>query len=247
VRHPNGLGNNNDIVGRNLQGHAYVGASGLFDRDVLDLQGPGATMALCDFNHGNPGMVGGGMLANEFFQMPHAFAQSHGGWGREHKKYQRENYYRIARLMGPIQEMPVFDSRVTVDPEVKDHWGIPVPAMSGGRHPYDTEYGEFLATRAEEILLEAGALTTNKWWAGPSSQPSGGQHQAGTCRMGNDPRSSVVDRFCRIHDVDNVFIADGSVLPTNGGFNPVLTIMATAFRTGEYIARNFDALKPRTP
>jgi choline dehydrogenase-like flavoprotein len=206
-------------------------------------------MALCDFNHQVPGIVGGAMLANEFFQMPHAFSRSHlpghATWGREHKEYQRTNHFRTGRLQGPIQEMPMFDSRVTVDPEVKDYWGIPVAALSGGRHPFDTQYGEFLAARAEEILLNAGAYETHKRWSRPSSLPSGGQHQAGTCRMGNDPRSSVVDRFCRIHDVDNVFIADGSVLPNNGGFNPVLTIMATAFRTGEYIAKNFEGIKPR--
>jgi choline dehydrogenase-like flavoprotein len=61
--------------------------------------------------------------------------------------------------------------------------------------------------------------------------------------MGNDPKTSVVNKHCQIHDIDNIFIADGSVLVTNGGFNPVLTIMATAFRTGEYIAKNFNSIK----
>jgi choline dehydrogenase-like flavoprotein len=57
--------------------------------------------------------------------------------------------------------------------------------------------------------------------------------------MGNDPSSSVVNAHCQVHDADNVFVADGSVLVTNGGFNPVLTIMALAFRTGEYIVNHF--------
>ena len=57
--------------------------------------------------------------------------------------------------------------------------------------------------------------------------------------MGNDPRTSVVDRNCRVHDVENLFVADGSVHVTNGGFNPVLTIMANAYRVGEYIAKNW--------
>ena len=56
-----------------------------------------------------------------------------------------------------------------------------------------------------------------------------GQHQAGTCRMGNDPQGSVVNRNCQVHDVDNVFVIDGSVHVTNGGFNPALTIMAIAY------------------
>ncbi|MDR1718638.1 MAG: GMC family oxidoreductase [Dysgonamonadaceae bacterium] len=243
--HPNGAGNNHDWVGRNLQAHAYVSACGIFDFDILDHAGPGATMAICDYSHHNPGIIGGGMLANEFFLLPYDFSRFRPSgeprWGIGHKAFQRNNYYRIARLVGPIQEMPVFESRATVDPSVKDHWGIPVVALSGGRHPLDVEHGRFLATKAEEIIKEAGALKTWINIPGLSTVPSGGQHQAGTCRMGNDPKSSVVNKHCQVHDIDNLFIADGSVLVTNGGFNPVLTIMATAFRTGEYIVKNFNS------
>jgi choline dehydrogenase-like flavoprotein len=245
--HPNGLGNNRDCVGRNLQGHAYTGASGLFDWDLLDLTGPGATMAICDYNHHNPGIVGGGLLANEFYMMPYAFSQSRpwgeARWGKEHKDYQRRNYRRLGRMIGPIQEMPMWDARVTVDPEVKDHWGIPVVALSGSRHPLDFEHCRFLSARAEEILREAGAVRTWRHTGDtpPASfyGPSGGQHQAGTCRMGNDPETSVTDAWCRVHEVDNLFIADGSVLVTNGGFNPALTILALAYRTAGYIAKHF--------
>ncbi|MDR1258046.1 MAG: GMC family oxidoreductase [Tannerellaceae bacterium] len=245
--HPGGLGNNHDCVGRNLQGHAYTGASGLFDWDVLDLAGPGATMAICDYNHHNPGIVGGGLLANEFYMMPYAFSQSRPwgepGWGKSHKDYQRKNYRRLGRMIGPIQEMPMWDARVTVDAEVKDHWGIPVAALSGSKHPLDFEHCRFLSARAEEILKEAGAIRT---WRHTGDRPprslygpGGGQHQAGTCRMGNDPATSVVNEWCRVHDVENLFIADGSVLVTNGGFNPVLTIMAMAYRTAGYIADHY--------
>lgn len=251
--HPNGAGNNNDWVGRNLQGHLYTGASGLFDFDILDLAGPGATVAICDFNHGHEGMVGGGMLANEFNLLPYGFSKmrpaGEAKWGKDHKDYQRNNYYRTGRLIGPIQEMPLFESRVTVDPFVKDFWGIPVAALSGTRHELDYKHGAFLSKKAEEILLEAGAIKT---WRNtdentkPMPMPSGGQHQAGTCRMGKDTKTSVVNEYCKVHEIDNLFLADGSVLVTNGGFNPVLTIMAVAFRTGEYIAKNFNELKSKS-
>lgn len=246
--HPNGAGNNNDWVGRNLQGHSYCGASGLFDFDILDLAGPGATVALSDYNHHNPGIIGGGVLCNEFFQLPYAFSGSRppgeARWGKEHKEYQRSNYYRVGRLLGPIQEMPVFDSRITVDPVVKDYWGIPVAALSGGRHPLDYAHCHFLAAKAEEIMKEAGAIKIWQQYPGKSETPSGGQHQAGTCRMGNDPKTSVVTPFGKIHEIDNLFVADGSVLVNNGGFNPVLTIMAISYRTGEHIVKNFNSLKP---
>ena len=74
--------------------------------------------------------------------------------------------------------------------------------------------------------------------AGPGL--SGHQHQSGTCRMGADPKTSVVDPWGRVHDVDNVFVVDASVHVTNGGFNPVLTIFALAFRTGAYIVREWQ-------
>jgi choline dehydrogenase-like flavoprotein len=247
--HPHGAGNNNDWVGRNLQDHAYITACGLFERDVLDLQGPGATMALCDYNHHNPGIVGGGLLANEFFALPYAFTslrpEGEPAWGKAHKDFQRTNYRRISRLVGPIQEMPVFDCRISVDPAVKDFWGIPVAALSGHGHPADVQGGIFLAAKAEEILKEAGAVKTWKSHPEIGLLPSASQHQAGTCRMGDDPKTSVVNRHCQLHEIDNLFIADGSVHVTNGGFNPALTIMANAYRTGEYIVNHFKQLTGR--
>ena len=71
---PTGAGNRSDWVGRNLQGHAYAGAWGVFDRETYDDVGAGATIAISDFNHGNPGLAGGAMLANEFIRLPYLFA-----------------------------------------------------------------------------------------------------------------------------------------------------------------------------
>jgi hypothetical protein len=95
-------------------------------------------MAICDFNHHNEGIIsGGGLLANEFFMMPYSFSRSHpwgARWRKEHKDIQRDKYRRIGRLTGLIQEIPMFDSRVTIDEEVKDFWGIPVASLSGRRN-----------------------------------------------------------------------------------------------------------------
>jgi choline dehydrogenase-like flavoprotein len=75
---------------------------------------------------------------------------------------------------------------------------------------------------------------------------SGGQHQAGTCRTGNDPKTSVVNRFGQLHDTSNVFVVDGSVHVTNGGFNPVLTIMALGYWASAYITREWAGTKFRS-
>jgi choline dehydrogenase-like flavoprotein len=246
---PRGLGNRNDWVGRNLQGHAYTGAWGLFDYEVYDDLGPGCSIAICDYNHGNKGLVGGGLLANEFIRLPIEYVgfgvpPAVPRWGKEHKDFVRQWFKRSIVVMGPVQEMPVFEARVQADPAIKDYWGIPVGRLSGSRHPNDIEVARFLSSKAEEWLKEAGAIST--WTFLPSPGLSGGQHQAGTCRMGSDPQTSVVNKYCQVHDIDNLFVVDASVHVTNGGFNPVLTIMAVAYCASDHIVRTWEGTQFRS-
>jgi choline dehydrogenase-like flavoprotein len=245
---PNGLGNRYDWVGRNLQSHTYPGAVGLFDFDTFDDLGPGASIAICDYNHGNPGLAGGGMLANEFIRLPYQFMGLVPPWiprwGAAHKDFVRTAYKRTVSVMGPVQEMPLFDSRVQVDAKIKDRWGIPVARLSGRKHPHTLEIARFLAGKADAWLQEAGAVST--WQRVPGQGLSGGQHQAGTCRMGADPHTSVVDRDCRIHDIDNVYVIDASVHVTNGGFNPALTILANAYRASANLLQAWKGTRVRS-
>ncbi|MDX2149162.1 MAG: GMC family oxidoreductase [Bryobacteraceae bacterium] len=241
---PNGLGNRYDWVGRNLQGHAYAGAYGLFGRDLWDGLGPAARVALCDFNHGNTGLVGGAMLANEFIRLPYLFASGIRppgvpAWGRKHKEFMRANYKREAGVQGPVQEMPRWENRVYLDPKEKDEFGIPILRLQGKRHENDFVVAKAMVQKATQWLRAAGAHTV--WPKMPGKGVNGGQHQAGTCRMGVDAKTSVVNKYCQLHDVDNVFVVDGSVLVTNGGFNPSLTILAVAYWASAYMARNFKA------
>ena len=238
---PAGIGNRHDWVGRNLQGHTYTGAVGFFEQETFDDVGPGACIAVCDYNHGNAGLPGGGMLANEFIRLPIQFTgfapPGTPRWGSEHKEFMRRYYRRHIVIVGPTQEIPVWDARVRLDPKMRDYWGIPVLRLSGGRHPRSLEIGDHQAEKAAAWLREAGAREVQLRRAGPGL--SGGQHQAGTCRMGNDPKTSVVDRDCRVHEVPNLFVVDAGVHVTNGGFNPALTIMANAFRASEQIVRSW--------
>jgi choline dehydrogenase-like flavoprotein len=100
-----------------------------------------------------------------------------------------------------------------------------------------------MSDRAEEILKEAGAYFT--WQNVGGGGLSGGQHQAGTTRMGNDLKTSVTNKFGQVHEIDNLFVADGSLCVTNGGFNPALTIMALGYWVGDYIAKNWNGTKFR--
>ncbi len=187
------------------------------------------------------------MLANEFIRLPYQFLGQVPPWvprwGEQHKEFVRTYFKRCVAVMGPVQEMPLADSRVQVDPKVKDHWGIPVARLSGQRHPHTLEIARFIAAKAEAWLKEAGAVRS--WMRPVGNGLSGGQHQAGTCRMGNDPRTSVVNAACQLHDVDNVYVIDASVHVTNGGFNPALTILANAYRASAGLLQAWKGTKVR--
>jgi choline dehydrogenase-like flavoprotein len=239
THHPNGLGNEYDQVGRNLQGHLYPRAYGLMHEKVFSGIGPGVTLATTQFNHGNSGIIGGGMLADDFIKPPIDFwydslPSGLRRWGLANKRFMRDNFTRVLHVRGPVQDVPNPEGRVTVDRRVRDRWGIPVARLSGSTHPATVVAAEFMRARGEEWLRASGCESV--WSFRPGLVLSGGQHQAGTCRMGHDPKTSVTDVWGRVHNHDNLFVVDGSLHVTNGGFNPVLTIMALAFRSAMHIA-----------
>ncbi|MCX6382632.1 MAG: GMC family oxidoreductase, partial [Armatimonadetes bacterium] len=241
-KHPHGIGNDSDVVGRNLQGHYYPGAIGQMEESVYTGLGPGPSIATCQFNHGNDGIVGGGMLADDFIKLPIIYwkraLQPHVPlWGQANKDWMREEYTRTLQIMGPTQDIPNPDCRVTTDSSVRDRYGIPVARLSGMTHPETVRTSYFMRDRAVEWLKASGAREVYALPIGLGL--SAGQHQAGTCRMGDNPKTSVTDKWGRAHSHDNLFVIDGSLHVTNGGFNPVLTIMALAFRSAEAIAGSF--------
>ena len=205
---------------------------------MYDGVGPGCSLATCEFNHGNDGLIGGGMLTDEDIVTPITFWKRDyppdvPRWGLAAKHFMRDNFCRINDIKGPVQEIPNPDARVQVNPAVRDRYGIPVAHLSGTSHQETVRTASFMRERAIEWLRASGAVKV--WGQKPPQYLSGGQHQAGTCRMGEDPAHSVVDSFCRVHSQSNLFVADGSPHVTNGGFNPVETIMALAWRTADNI------------
>ncbi len=239
--HPHGLGNHSDQLGRNLQGHVYPRVIGLMPDPVYDGQGPGVSICTTQFNHGNPEVIGGGMLADEFITLPITFWKRFlppdvPRWGAEAKAFMRHAYPRFVDITGPLQEIPNPESRVTIDPHVRDRFGLPVARLSGNLHPETLRTAQFMFERAREWVEAAGAT---RWWGkSPRDGLSAGQHQAGTCRMGDDPATAVTTRDGNLHGIANVYVTDGSLHVTNGGFNPVLTILANSYRVAAGIAQH---------
>lgn len=238
----NDVGTEHDQVGRYLQAHPYTGAIGVFDEIVQDGVGPGPSISVTQYRHGNPAVVGGGIVVDDFVQTPveawHKLTRIGlvPAWGQGSIDGMRRLANRTIHLSGPLQQIPVAESRVTLAAEV-DHLGLPVVALHAIDLPAeDRATAQFLADRAAEWLTASGArqvlttlpASTNTVWAG--------QHQAGTARMGTDPRSSATDARGRVWGHPAVSVADGSLHVTNGGVNPVLTIMALAWRVAEFVA-----------
>src|SRR4029453_16516372 len=117
---------------------------------------------------------------------------------------------------------------------LKDAWGIPSIRLTYTDHPDDLAIARFMQDRAYEMMDAAGA---QKIWRTEVSPRAGGVHLLGTCRMGNDPATSVVDKYHRSHDVKNLFICDGSSMVASGRGQPTQTIEALAFRAAEHIAK----------
>jgi choline dehydrogenase-like flavoprotein len=154
-------------------------------------------------------------------------------WGVEYKRSVVEMYSRFMDVSGHTTSLPVERNNITLDPTSTDRFGRRSLRMTYRDHDDDLAMMTFLQDRAMEVLEAAGATRS---WRQPIVPQTLGAHLLGTARMGDDPRTSVVDRYHRAHDVPNLFICDGSSFVTSGRGQPTMTIMALAFRAGEHIA-----------
>lgn len=230
----------NDWVGDCLQGHLYANVFGLFDHDVHDGLGPGPSIATRHFSHGNEGVIGGGLLGHDFIKIPTmhyalGLPSDVDRAGPDVRQALADGYRRTINIQAPVQEIPTREARVRLAETVVDRLGVPVARLEGLQHPEDLRTCAFLRSKAEEWLLASGATRT--WQLGaPGRSLSGGQHQAGTARMSDSPRYGATDPFGKVWGTDRIYVADSSVHVTNGGANPVLTIMALAWRTAAHVA-----------
>ena len=129
--------------------------------------------------------------------------------------------------------LPTDDCFVSLDPKVKDKWNMPVAKVRLNAHPHDLEVGEYLAQKAEVVMQAMGAENVSSSVSG--SPPA--NLVAGGCRFGRDPKTSVLDVDCRVHTAENVFVTDGSFMPTGGSVPYTWTIYANAFRVADIIKK----------
>ena len=122
---------------------------------------------------------------------------------------------------------------VELDDEVTDKWGDPVARVWLGHHKHDIKVGEYLAKKAEDLFKEAGLVNVSSYVSGGASS----NLQAGGCRFGDDPATSVLDKNCKAHEVENLYVTDGSFMPTGGSVTYTYTIYANAFRVADHLVQ----------
>ncbi len=239
-RFPKGLANSSGAVGKYLMFNTYYGVNAQFEHPLNEYKSVQNSRMILDFYNTDPkrGFYGGGGIDARFGKYPITFAL--GGlppgspaWGEGFARGLAEQFPRTMFFGTHGTSLPLEANSVTIDPSLKDAWGLPCMRVTYKDHADDLKCAEFLSARALEIAQAAGAL---KAWAEPVLPQTQSVHLLGTCRMGNDPRTSVVDRYHRTHDVPNLFICDGSSMVTSSRGQPTETISALAFRAGEHIA-----------
>jgi choline dehydrogenase-like flavoprotein len=253
---PDGLANSSGLVGKNLMLHPNVGAMGLYDEELETWNGPAGqlmyslefyeTGADRDFVRGakwNLMPVPGVLSALEQFQdLP--FEER---WGTSLHE-QAAFAGRVVGWYANVEDLPEESNCVTLDPELTDSDGLPAPVVTYRMSDNTRRNAEFSLARiveaheaagAAKIVVAKGAAQSFAAAGTASSEDYGvfaPGHLLGTARMGDDPATSVVDRFGRSHDVPNLYIADGSAMVTSGGVNPTATIAALSLRMAKKLA-----------
>jgi choline dehydrogenase-like flavoprotein len=236
-RFPDGLANSSGFVGRNLMFHPIAAVTGVFDRPLDEDQGGAASILSNEFYGTRRGhdFVRGYMLAGPRTQAPLATALGAFGrrmpWGARHHEQFERLFGHSGLLVICGEDLPRESNCVLLDSELKDSDGIAAPRLVYELDENSRNMIRHGMARSKEIWYAAGASETIEI---PLLAQTG-FHLMGTARMGEDPQRSVVDRYGRSHDVDNLFIVDGSVFVTAAAVNPTPTIQALALRTADHM------------
>jgi choline dehydrogenase-like flavoprotein len=244
-QHPNGIGNSSGHVGHNFCEHVMgPGVTGLMKNLV------GKTHTIEDGRPGGfyiprfrnladkqDGFIRGYGFEGSSGQSMFPWHTGRPGFGAQYKKEVRDHAGAFINIGAFGEVLPRYESQVSIDPDVKDAWGIPSLRFQYQFSDNEKKMGEDMATSAREMFEAAGIeiigvdreLLTEGWSI----------HELGTARMGNDPKTSVLNQFQQSHDVRNLFVVDGSSHVSASCQNPTWTIMSLAWRSCDYLADEF--------
>jgi choline dehydrogenase-like flavoprotein len=252
-KHPDGLGNRSDQVGRNMMFHNFTLAAAAYAHDVQPLRAQSTTLQIDDLMGpftgpevtalGVPYIKGGIIQTGSGAPLVQEAALYSGfvGYGDRHKQLMRIGFVhsKVAGSQLVHEDLPQADNRVDLDPDVRDFHGFPAARITYSPHQHEKAAAKLLGSKMAAYHALSPGATGSAVIPFPLIEPgiTYTAHLAGTARMGNDPQTSVCSAEGRMHDVDNVYVADASTWPTYPGFNPTLTIMANALRIARGVTR----------
>ncbi len=229
---PAGLANSSGELGRNYMRHALAAVVGLMPGEVHLYKGAQFAGVVKDETRhdSSRGFVGGFQITTVPFT-PEFFARNlpMRKWGKKFASV-LDNYRNFAALMIMGEDPPQADNRITLHPTKKDHYGLPVPVVTYNNHPNTIAMINYGVQAGHKIYAALGA---KEIYDLVNIFP--GTHNMGTARIGNDPKTSVCNPWGQSHDINNLFISDGSFFPTVGCENPTLTIVAMTLRQADYL------------
>jgi len=230
--YPDGMANSSGQVGRNYMRHLTGSVYGIFDKPVKMWRGTTMAGIVQDEARHDPsrGFVGGYELETLSLGLPFMAAfLDPGGWGREFTSA-LDQYENMAGMWIVGEDMPQETNRITLNTDVTDQYGQPVPNVHYSDHANDVAMRNHAYDRGQAIYDAMGATRTLPTPPYPST------HNLGTNRMSENAQEGVVNRWGQSHDIANLFVSDGSQFTTGAAENPTLTIVALAIRQADHIA-----------
>lgn len=247
---PNGLANSSGLVGKRLMMHPFSAVMGAFDEQLESWRGPfGHNIESFEFYETDEkrgfvrgakwgSMPAGGPLGATSFVGTKVFdtkgSRVEDVWGPtlHETVFRRFGHSIVWGIIG--EDLPEETNQVVLDAKDCDSDGIPAPKLLYKVSENSTRMLKFNVERCLEAVEASGAIET----AVVHQMPDTGWHLLGTCKMGCDPETSVVNRWGQTHDVPNLYVLDGSTFPTSGGLNPTATIMSVALRQTRHLIDN---------
>ncbi|MGY1644571.1 GMC family oxidoreductase [Geodermatophilus sp. SYSU D00703] len=250
-RFPDGLANSSGLVGKRFMTHPFGTTVGLYEDDLEDWGGPaGEVIESMQFyeTDASRGFVRGSKwhvipaAARPMMMIPRwtlgEGVSEEPFWGEDFAPKMRQSIGRMIEIMCMPDDLPEERNAVTLDPVLTDSDGLPAPKVTYRTGENTRRLVDWNLERALEAHEAAGATRA---WVSSRNNPS--WHNMGTARMGDDPATSVVNRYGQAHDVPNLYVIDGSLFVTATGVNPTATICALAKRTATYISSNARKLE----
>ena len=225
-----GLGNSTGNVGKHYMRHTFGYALGLMPKPVNFHRNTRQSGIILDEQYHKPERgFAGGYIIETLGLDPWNVSNAVGGWGPDNTKFV-ENYTNLAGIFITGEDPPEATNRISLHDTERDAHGLPVPVIEYRDHPNTLAMREHSIKMSRAIYESLGATD----FAGGDIPV--GAHNMGVARMSKDPKDGVTNRWGQAHDIDNLFVSDGSAFSTSAAANPTLTIVALAIRQADHIA-----------